>query len=81
LDADIPPAPVVGDPYPTGLRDYGLGAQVLRALGVRGIRLITNSERRLVGVGGYGLTVVERVKVSAELDEPTDLRALAGGKS
>jgi 3,4-dihydroxy 2-butanone 4-phosphate synthase/GTP cyclohydrolase II len=59
LDADVPPLATGGDPYPTGLRDYGLGAQVLRELGVRQIRLITNSDRRLVGVEGYGLTVIE----------------------
>jgi 3,4-dihydroxy 2-butanone 4-phosphate synthase/GTP cyclohydrolase II len=78
LDADVPPLATGGDPYPTGLRDYGLGAQVLRALGVRQIRLITNSDRRLVGVEGYGLTVIERVAVPAEL--VADLRAVAGGK-
>jgi len=80
LQADVPPLAVGGDPYPTGLRDYGLGAQVLRELGVRQIRLITNSDRRLVGVQGYGLTVVERVPVSSEPTEPTDLRAVVGGK-
>ena len=80
LDADVPPVPTGGDPYPTGLRDYGLGAQVLRAMGVRNIRLITNSDRRLVGVQGYGITVDERVPVPAD-DEPADLRALAGGKN
>jgi 3,4-dihydroxy 2-butanone 4-phosphate synthase / GTP cyclohydrolase II len=78
LDADVPPLATGGDPYPTGLRDYGLGAQVLRALGVRQIRLITNSDRRLVGVEGYGLTVIERVAVPAE--PVADLRAVAGGK-
>jgi 3,4-dihydroxy 2-butanone 4-phosphate synthase/GTP cyclohydrolase II len=78
LDADVPPLATGGDPYPTGLRDYGLGAQVLRALGVRQIRLITNSDRRLVGVEGYGLTVIERVAVPAEA--VADLRAVAGGK-
>jgi len=80
LDAEVPPVTPGGDPYPTGLRDYGLGAQVLRALGVRKIRLITNSDRRLVGVQGYGLTVVERVPVPSEPTEPADLRAVAGGK-
>jgi 3,4-dihydroxy 2-butanone 4-phosphate synthase/GTP cyclohydrolase II len=78
LDADVPPLATGGDPYPTGLRDYGLGAQVLRELGVRQIRLITNSDRRLVGVEGYGLTVIERVAVPAE--PVADLRAVAGGK-
>ena len=81
LDAEMPPVPVAGDPYPTGLRDYGLGAQVLRELGVRAIRLITNGDRRLVGVQGYGLNVVERVPVPPKSSEPTDLRAVRGGKN
>ena len=55
--------PSVAEPYPTAFRDYGLGAQVLRGLGVGLIRLITSSQRRLVGVEGYGLEVVERVDV------------------
>lgn len=63
IEGEIPPAPRQADPYPTGLRDYGLGAQVLRELGLRRIRLLTNSTRRLVGVEGYGLEVVERVPV------------------
>jgi GTP cyclohydrolase II len=41
------------------LRDFGLGAQVLAHLGARAIRLLTNHPRRIVGLGGYGLEVVE----------------------
>ena len=41
------------------LRDFGLGAQVLAHLGVGTIRLLTNHPRRIVGVGGYGLHIVE----------------------
>jgi len=41
------------------LRDFGLGAQVLAHLGVHKIRLLTNNPRRIVGVGGYGLHIVE----------------------
>ncbi|HEX3698781.1 MAG TPA: 3,4-dihydroxy-2-butanone-4-phosphate synthase [Polyangia bacterium] len=41
------------------LRDFGLGAQVLAQLGVRTIRLLTNHPRHIVGVGGYGLQIVE----------------------
>jgi 3,4-dihydroxy 2-butanone 4-phosphate synthase / GTP cyclohydrolase II len=43
------------------LRDFGLGAQVLAALGVRNIRLLTNNPKKIVGLEGYGLCVAERV--------------------
>ena len=39
-------------------RDYGIGAQILRELGVRSMRLLTNNPRKLVGIEGYGLSVV-----------------------
>jgi 3,4-dihydroxy 2-butanone 4-phosphate synthase/GTP cyclohydrolase II len=42
-------------------RDYGIGAQILVALGVRRIRLITNNPRKFVGLTGYGLEIVDRV--------------------
>ncbi len=41
-------------------RDYGIGAQILRDLGVRTMRLLTNNPRKFVGLEGYGLAVVER---------------------
>ncbi|MFW6245747.1 MAG: bifunctional 3,4-dihydroxy-2-butanone-4-phosphate synthase/GTP cyclohydrolase II, partial [Fibrobacterota bacterium] len=43
------------------LRDYGIGAQILADLGVHKIRLMTNNPRKIVGLEGYGLEVVERV--------------------
>ena len=43
------------------LRDYGIGAQILRDLGLSSIRLMTNNPRKLVGLEGYGLEIVERV--------------------
>ena len=45
------------------LRDYGLGAQILRDLGVRKIRLMTNNPKKIVGLQGYGLEVVERIPI------------------
>ncbi len=46
-------------------RDYGIGAQILHHLGVRRLRLLTNSERPLVALSGHGLEVVERVRSTA----------------
>jgi 3,4-dihydroxy 2-butanone 4-phosphate synthase/GTP cyclohydrolase II len=45
------------------LRNFGLGAQVLAHLGARAIRLLTNHPRHIVGLGGYGLEVVECVPI------------------
>jgi 3,4-dihydroxy 2-butanone 4-phosphate synthase/GTP cyclohydrolase II len=79
---DEPGERVAGDPYPTAIRDYGLGAQVLRELGVRQIRLVTNSDRRLPGVEGYGIEVVERVPVSSTPGAAgSELAILPGGLS
>jgi 3,4-dihydroxy 2-butanone 4-phosphate synthase/GTP cyclohydrolase II len=44
-------------------RDYGVGAQILRALGVTKIRLITNNPRKRAGLLGYGLEIVENVPI------------------
>jgi 3,4-dihydroxy 2-butanone 4-phosphate synthase/GTP cyclohydrolase II len=43
------------------LREFGLGAQVLADLGLRKIRLLTNNPRKIAGIHGFGLEVVERV--------------------
>ncbi|MFA5275974.1 MAG: bifunctional 3,4-dihydroxy-2-butanone-4-phosphate synthase/GTP cyclohydrolase II [Candidatus Omnitrophota bacterium] len=48
------------------LRDYGIGAQMLVDLGIKNIRLLTNNPRKIVGLEGYGLKVVERVPLEIE---------------
>ena len=55
--------------FEADLRDYGIGAQILADIGVRRIRLLTNNPRKVIGLGGYGLTIVERVGIEME---PTD---------
>lgn len=49
--------------YPMDLREYGLGAQILTDLGLRTIRLLTNNPKKLVGLEGYGLEIVDRVPI------------------
>ncbi|MBW7943614.1 MAG: bifunctional 3,4-dihydroxy-2-butanone-4-phosphate synthase/GTP cyclohydrolase II, partial [Candidatus Kuenenia stuttgartiensis] len=44
-------------------RDYGIGAQILRCLGIRKIRLLTNNPRKRAGLIGYGLEIVENVPI------------------
>jgi len=47
--------------FQADLRDYGIAAQILRSLGVRKMRLLTNNPRKIVGLEGFGLELVERV--------------------
>jgi 3,4-dihydroxy 2-butanone 4-phosphate synthase/GTP cyclohydrolase II len=47
--------------FPADLRDYGIGAQILCDLGVRKLRLLTNNPRKIIGLRGHGLEVVERL--------------------
>jgi 3,4-dihydroxy 2-butanone 4-phosphate synthase/GTP cyclohydrolase II len=47
--------------FKADLRDYGIGAQILRDLGVRKMRLMTNNPKKIIGLEGYGLAMVERV--------------------
>jgi len=49
---------------PASLRDYGIGAQILAALGLRQIRLLTRSNRKVVGLEGHGLEIVEQVMLT-----------------
>jgi len=52
--------------FKADLRDYGIGAQVLADLGVRKMRLITNNPKKIVGLEGYGLSVVEQIPIQIE---------------
>ena len=61
--------------YQADLRDYGVGAQILRDIGVRKIRLLTNNPKKIIGLEGYGLTVVERVPIEVR-PHPKNIRYL-----
>jgi 3,4-dihydroxy 2-butanone 4-phosphate synthase/GTP cyclohydrolase II len=52
--------------FPADLRDYGMGAQMLNDLGVKQIRLITNNPRKIAGLKGYGLEMVDRLPLLIE---------------
>ena len=54
------------------LREYGIGAQILYDLGVRKIRLLTNNPKKVVGLEGYGLEVVERVPITVQTNESNE---------
>ncbi len=51
------------------LRDYGIGAQILRDLGVRKMRLMTNNPKKMVGLEGYGLSIVEQIPIEIPPNE------------
>ena len=52
--------------YPSDLRDYGLGAQILFDLGVRQFRFLTNNPKKVVGLEGYGIQMIEQVPIRSE---------------
>lgn len=61
--------------FDSDIRDYGIGAQILADLGVRNIRLLTNNPRKVIGLEGYGLQVVETVPILAK-PNPRNLKYL-----
>ena len=52
--------------YAADLRDYGIGAQILVDLGIKKMRLLTNNPRKVIGLEGYGLKIIERVALEIE---------------
>jgi len=55
--------------FKADMRDYGIGAQILVNLGVRKMRLLTNNPKKMIGLEGYGLSVVEQVPIAVEPNE------------
>lgn len=55
--------------FPPDLRDYGIGAQILCDLGLKKIRLLTNNPKKIIGLEGYGLEIVERVPLQIKHNE------------
>ncbi|HIP83852.1 MAG TPA: bifunctional 3,4-dihydroxy-2-butanone-4-phosphate synthase/GTP cyclohydrolase II, partial [Desulfocapsa sulfexigens] len=55
--------------FKADLRDYGIGAQILRDLGVRKMSLLTNNPKKIIGLEGYGIEVVDRFPIEMEARE------------
>jgi 3,4-dihydroxy 2-butanone 4-phosphate synthase/GTP cyclohydrolase II len=75
LDAGDKEMSEIGKAFKSDSKDYGVGAQILRELGVRKIDLLTNNSAKRVGLKGYGLEIVstQPLELEAEEQEPTDL--------
>lgn len=58
--------------FEADLRDYGVGAQILRDLGVKKMRLLTNNPRKIAGLKGYGLEVIERVPIQLPTEKENE---------
>ncbi len=52
--------------FKADLRDYGIGAQILLALGIKKIRLLTNNPKKLIGLQGYGIDIIERAPIQVK---------------
>ncbi len=58
--------------FKADLRDYGIGAQILKDLGLKKIRLMTNNPKKIIGLRGYDLEIVERVPIEIEPNESNE---------
>lgn len=58
--------------FPEDLRDYGIGAQILKDLGVEKVRLMTNNPKKVSGISGYGIEIVERVPIEIECNNKNE---------
>jgi 3,4-dihydroxy 2-butanone 4-phosphate synthase/GTP cyclohydrolase II len=65
--------------FEADLRDYGVGAQIIRDLGIKKIQLLTNNPKKIVGLEGYGLVVTERISIEIE-PKPENLKYLSTKK-
>jgi len=55
--------------FPVDMRDYGIGAQILELLGAKKIRMMTNNPKKITGISGYGIDIVERVAIEMNHNE------------
>ena len=55
--------------FPEDMRDYGIGAQILYDLGVRKVKLMTNNPKKLSGISGYGIEIIDRVPIQMNHNE------------
>jgi 3,4-dihydroxy 2-butanone 4-phosphate synthase/GTP cyclohydrolase II len=55
--------------FPVDMRDYGIGAQILELLGAKKIRMMTNNPKKITGISGYGIEIVERVAIEMNHNE------------
>lgn len=61
---------------PEDLREYGIGAQILRSLGISQLRLLTNNPKKIIGLEGYGLRVVEQLPIVSQPRSPREEKYL-----